>query len=480
MGNNNRLKIISVMAIAIGVGLAGCNKNPAQTPAQDQASATDPAQANSATPSQLPDAGSPAAAPHVAAPLQSASTTQTAQSQPPPQASYPQESYPSTEQPQPVQEQAAPPANYEPTSYDTASYEQPIQVDQPPPPLPEYSQPPCPGDNYIWTPGYWGYSQAGYYWVPGVWVLAPYVGALWTPPYWGFGSGRYVWHAGYWGQHIGFYGGINYGFGYIGRGYEGGYWNRGAFAYNRSVTNVNTTIIHNVYNYKVVNITNMRVSYNGGRGGIEMRPIASEQAVLREHRMSPVPAQITHVRQAAVNREQFAANNHGHPQLLTANRPLETAYRTPAARPMAEPARQPVNAHPAPTPQQHARVTAPQPEARPAPAPHTEARPTPAPHAEARPAPEPRVEERAPAVHAEARPAPAPRPEPKSVPAPHAESRPVPTPHAEPAHAEPKPSPAPRAEERPAPHAHAEPQPAPKPAAKPAPEHENKHENERH
>ena len=25
-----------------------------------------------------------------------------------------------------------------------------------PPPLPVYEQPICPGEGYIWTPGYWG------------------------------------------------------------------------------------------------------------------------------------------------------------------------------------------------------------------------------------------------------------------------------------------------------------------------------------
>jgi len=82
-----------------------------------------------------------------------------------------------------------------------------------PPALPIYAQPICPGPGYMWTPGYWGWNDgAGYYWVPGTWVVAP-VGMLWTPGYWGWGGGLYAWHAGYWGPHVGFYGGINYGFG---------------------------------------------------------------------------------------------------------------------------------------------------------------------------------------------------------------------------------------------------------------------------
>lgn len=45
-----------------------------------------------------------------------------------------------------------------------------------PPALPIYEQPPCPGDGYIWTPGYWAYGPDGYFWVPGTWVLPPTVG----------------------------------------------------------------------------------------------------------------------------------------------------------------------------------------------------------------------------------------------------------------------------------------------------------------
>src|SRR5215475_13179531 len=88
-----------------------------------------------------------------------------------------------------------------------------------PPPIPVYEQPPCPDEGYIWTPGYWAYGEEGYFWVPGTWVMAPEPGYLWTPGYWGWDTGYYHWHPGYWGTEIGFYGGINYGFGYYGRGY---------------------------------------------------------------------------------------------------------------------------------------------------------------------------------------------------------------------------------------------------------------------
>jgi len=90
-----------------------------------------------------------------------------------------------------------------------------ISVGFAPPPIPVYVQPVCPGDGYIWTPGYWQYTDDGYEWTDGQWVLAPYSGALWTPGYWGYGGSGYFWNAGYWGPAVGYYGGINYGFGHF-------------------------------------------------------------------------------------------------------------------------------------------------------------------------------------------------------------------------------------------------------------------------
>jgi len=58
-----------------------------------------------------------------------------------------------------------------------------------PPALPVYEQPACPGDSFIWIPGYWAWGPDGYFWVPGTWVIAPRVGFLWTPGYWGWGGG---------------------------------------------------------------------------------------------------------------------------------------------------------------------------------------------------------------------------------------------------------------------------------------------------
>ena len=156
-----------------------------------------------------------------------------------------------------------------------------ISVGFAPPALPVYVQPAIPGDGYIWTPGYWAYGDAGYYWVPGVWVLAPRPGYLWTPPYWGYAGGLYGFHPGYWGPHVGYYGGINYGFGYGGIGFFGGEWRGGGFFYNTAVVNFgggyhpvnaynNVTIVH-----QNTIINNNHVAFNGP-GGVNRQPSPEE------------------------------------------------------------------------------------------------------------------------------------------------------------------------------------------------------------
>ena len=197
-----------------------------------------------------------------------------------------------------------------------------VGVDVAPPPLPVYVQPPCPMAGWMWTPGYWGWASAGYYWVPGTWVAPPRIGVLWTPGYWGFVGRSYVWHAGYWGPHVGFYGGVHYGFGYTGVGFAGGRWVGGAFAYNRSVTNVNMTVVHNTYNETVVNNVNVtRVSYNGGTGGLRTMPTAQDRVAERDRHIQPTPLQRQHVQQARRNPELMASANHGHPAIAATSRP---------------------------------------------------------------------------------------------------------------------------------------------------------------
>jgi len=200
-----------------------------------------------------------------------------------------------------------------------------IRVSIGPPALPVYEQPICPGDGYIWTPGYWAYddSVSDYYWVPGTWVEAPEVGLLWTPGYWGWGEGGYSFNEGYWGESVGFYGGVNYGFGYYGDGYGGGRWDHGHFFYNRSESHVDETVIHNVYNERVGHGNDNRVSYNGGKGGLEARPTQQQEASGREKHVAPVAAQTEHAQTARANPEFRASVNHGNPAVKTTSKPGE-------------------------------------------------------------------------------------------------------------------------------------------------------------
>jgi hypothetical protein len=184
-----------------------------------------------------------------------------------------------------------------------------------PPALPIYTQPPCPGEGFLWTPGYWAYGPVGYFWVPGVWVIPPRVGVLWTPGYWGFEGENYAWHVGYWGPHVGFYGGINYGYGYGGLGFVGGHWGGGHFVYNTAVLNVNTTVIHNTYvDRTVINRTTIvnHASFNG-EGGVRARPNEREVSAEHENHFQATSNQVSHEHTAGQDRNQFASENHGHP-----------------------------------------------------------------------------------------------------------------------------------------------------------------------
>jgi hypothetical protein len=211
-------------------------------------------------------------------------------------------------------------------------------ADNPPPALPEYEQPACPTDGYLWQPGYWAFHGAvhSYYWVPGVWVAPPTVGYLWTPPYWGFFGGHYAFHAGYWGPTIGFYGGINYGFGYVGVGFIGGEWHGGLFRYNTAVVRVNTVSVHNTYvNTTVINrtVVNNRVSFNGGPGGVAARPTDRELAAVHENHIAATPEQTRNQWAARSDRSQFASANGGKPgNLASANAPARPAVNNNAAQ----------------------------------------------------------------------------------------------------------------------------------------------------
>ena len=211
-----------------------------------------------------------------------------------------------------------------------------ISVGFAPPVMPVYVQPPCPQPGLMWTPGYWAYGEDGYYWVPGAWVPAPYVGALWTPPYWGWDSGLYMFHPGYWGPQVGYYGGVNYGFGYLGVGFVGGMWRGNDFYYNRAAWRVDEHRIHDYYEDRRdwdrhwVS-RDSRISYSGGPGGIRHEPDQRERLAMRDAHIERTSFQEEHQREAMNNRNAYARFNGGRPANVVANRPLQ-AESHPAPR----------------------------------------------------------------------------------------------------------------------------------------------------
>ena len=143
-------------------------------------------------------------------------------------------------------------------------------------PIAVFDQPPCPGDGYIWIPGYYQYGDYGYYWVPGHWVMPPSVGVLWTPGYWGFAGGR---------------------------------WEGNMFRHNTVVTNIDRNNVHNVYEDRTVvrEVKGPNHSYNG-KGGSQARPSHEEESAARAPHQGPTPAQVSHAQEAHNN--HLAAHGH--------------------------------------------------------------------------------------------------------------------------------------------------------------------------
>lgn len=291
-------------------------------------------------------------------------------------------------------------------------------VDQAPPPIPQYDQPPPPGDGYYWTPGYWGWSEADsdYYWVPGTWVEPPNPGLYWTPGYWAYVDGGYSYYDGYWGPVVGYYGGVDYGWGYNGRGYFGGRWGNGRFAYNSAANNLGSIHVTNVYREDTTNWTNNRTSYSGGPHGLRVAPTPQQVSAVQAPHVAPTAGQRQQVSMAKSNPQLRASANRGAPPVVATARPgafqgpgvvtevkgqshynppahIQSAAQPPAAAHAAAVA--PQAQHVAPAAAVETRTAPPAQAARPV----TEARPAP----EVRSAPIPKAEP--------VRPAPAARPE---------------------------------------------------------------------
>lgn len=202
-------------------------------------------------------------------------------------------------------------------------------ADNPPPALPDYEQPPIPGEGYVWTPGYWAWNGGAgdYYWVPGTWARPPRPGLLWTPGYWRFADGRYGFIAGYWGARVGFYGGVNYGYGYGGSGYQGGRWQGERFTYNDAVNNLASGRVANVYHEGL----RRAPTYAGpgaappspGFGGLFARPTADEAQAVQAPHEAPTGEQQQHFQAAQNNPGLRASTNLGRPAVAATARPGE-------------------------------------------------------------------------------------------------------------------------------------------------------------
>ena len=183
-------------------------------------------------------------------------------------------------------------------------------MSSPRPPRPTISGPPATGTGV----------PAGYYW-----ILAPGVRSLLRRPLdprlLGLCHNRLGFHRGFWGPHIGFYGGINYGFGYTGVGYHGGYWRGNNFYYNRSVNRVNT------------NITTSTTAPSSSTTSTASPTTAAEAASPTDHGQPrskpcaareprPCPLRSSTSAKQHKNRQQFYNVNRGRPAMVAAPRPI--------------------------------------------------------------------------------------------------------------------------------------------------------------
>jgi hypothetical protein len=214
-----------------------------------------------------------------------------------------------------------------------------VNVNIAPPPLVVYEQPAIPASGYLWTPGFWAWdkSDSDYYWVPGVWSQPPQVGFYWTPGYWAFNNGSYGFKAGYWGPQVGYYGGVDYGYGYTSQGYYGGRWRGNDFEYNRTVNNITNVKITNVYEEAPPRGgSETHVSYNGGPGGVDIKPTAEQIAASKAHHVAATNRQTELFRSAQQDKQAHFKANKGKPPMAVDSKPDEKPAADGAMKPPAD------------------------------------------------------------------------------------------------------------------------------------------------
>jgi len=117
---------------------------------------------------------------------------------------------------------------------------------------------------------------------------------------------------------VGYYVGIEYGFGYTGDGYHGGYWRDHQFVYNRVVNDLGNVNVP-TYANQVFAPAN-HISYNGGRDGTTAQPTPAQLASTRERHISPTPEQIQNQQTASRIPTQMYSENKGAPPITAVAR----------------------------------------------------------------------------------------------------------------------------------------------------------------
>ena len=118
---------------------------------------------------------------------------------------------------------------------------------------------------------------------------------------------------------MGFYGGVDDGYGYGGVGFEGGYWRGGVYTYNRNVVNVGLSVNVAVYSRRRPS-GGSQTSFNGGNGGVNAKPTPQERAFANERHIGPTHQQHEHRQLAGKNPDLKFAHNGGRPAIAATSR----------------------------------------------------------------------------------------------------------------------------------------------------------------
>jgi hypothetical protein len=82
----------------------------------------------------------------------------------------------------------------------------------------------------------------------------------------------------------------------------------------------------------VTYVSESHVSYNGGNGGVEVRPTPQQESYATERHVGPVSAQTQHVQQARSNPELRASANEGKPPIAATTKPADFKTGVVASR----------------------------------------------------------------------------------------------------------------------------------------------------